>query len=133
MWEKPAIGVLCFLTLQSHLKWVWCKIICKYHNTLNYIGIQLLFWIFDVVYDAKEDREVYTNIISYRKIRKLSCVLDYSGNINFLKQSFFGPKQPNIELKQPSILGIKTTTRSPQVRDFYLFFFSLLNFFTLPH
>eukprot|EP00026_Physarum_polycephalum_P012966 Phypoly_transcript_13321.p1 GENE.Phypoly_transcript_13321~~Phypoly_transcript_13321.p1 ORF type:complete len:312 (+),score=35.33 Phypoly_transcript_13321:91-1026(+) len=78
------------------------------------MGTQLLFWLFDVLYDAKEDREVYTNIVSYRKIRKLSCVLDYSGSINFLKQSFFGPNQPNIELKQPSVLGVSTTTRSPQ-------------------
>jgi hypothetical protein len=91
-----------------------------------------LFWLFDVLYDVKEDPEVYTNIISYRKIRKLLCVLDYSGNLNFLKQSFFGSKQLNIELKQPSVLEVKTTTRSPQVilatGDFYFLFFFLFSF-----
>lgn len=81
----------------------------------------MCFWLFDVLYDARETREIYMNLVQYAKTKKLECVIEMHGDVNLLKEPFFGPVFPSTGLRHFSILGILTISRSPMVCNGVIF------------
>lgn len=77
------------------------------------LGTQLSYWLFDALYTANEQRELYTFIMECVGKKKLECVMNIGGNIKLLTQhSFFGPIYP-APFSQVSPDHTVTTTTSP--------------------